>query len=223
MLQISVSKVVKEKIPGLKLGLVEAQNVQIKKEEPRFDALFDALVKDIKQKYSRQPLSSDAIVSHVRRLYRRVGWEPTRYRPSSEALARRILQDKGWYRINNLVDLGNLVSARMHLPMGLYDLDKIKGSVWLDVGGPDECYEGISRKEIHAHGKLILRDEQGIFGNPTADSKRTSLGEQTKHILAVFFTPPEVSTEYLQGTLDLLIRYYQPLVAKTESGILQFA
>ncbi len=222
MLKILVSPIVKEKIPGIKLGLVEAQEVQVKKEEPRFDELFNDLVKEIQQEFAQKPLSSNEIISHVRRLYRRVGWEPTRYRPSSEALARRILQNKGWYRINNLVDLGNLVSARVHLPMGLYDLDKIQGQIWLDVGKANERYQGISRHEIHADGKLILRDDVGIFGNPTADSRRTSINEETRNILAVFFTPPEVTTPYLEKALQMLSEYYQPLAENVQAHILKF-
>ncbi len=180
------------------------------------------MVDYIKKTFAKDPLSSNEIIGHVRRLYRRIGWEPTRYRPSSEALARRILQNKGWYRINNAVDLSNLVSARFHLPMGLYDLDKINGPVQVDVGRPDESYEGISKSEIHAEGKLILRDQTGIFGNPTADSKRTSVDAGTRNILAVFFTPPEVSVPYLEKTLNTLIQYYEPICGRTEKRILIF-
>ncbi len=222
MRKILITDVIRHKIAGLKLGLVEAQGVKVLKEEPRFDALFEELSREIKQNFSDRPLSSNEIIGHVRRMYRRVGWEPTKYRPSSEALARRILQNKGWYRINNLVDLGNLVSARSHLPMGLYDTDKIQGEIWLDVGKANESYEGISRSEIHAEGKLILRDDLGIFGNPTADSKRTSINEHTKNILAVFFTPPEVTDAYLEQTLQMLVEYYRPLTSSIRHGVLQF-
>lgn len=222
MVEIFISDMVKNKIPGLKLGLVEATGVNVQKEEPRFDALFRELSASISERFSNQPLSSNEIIGHVRRLYRRVGWEPTKYRPSSEALARRILQKKGWYRINNVVDLGNLVSAKFHLPMGLYDMDKLHGNIWVDVGHSGEFYEGISRKKIHAEGKLILRDEAGIFGNPTADSKRTSIGEHSKHLLAVFFTPPEVPLDYLQRTLETLTDYYSPLSEKIEQHIAEF-
>ncbi|NOX87386.1 MAG: hypothetical protein GXO77_00025, partial [Calditrichaeota bacterium] len=185
MAEITISEIIKRRIPNFKLGIVEGNEVKIDKEDERFPELYEELVDYIKKTFAKDPLSSNEIIGHVRRLYRRIGWEPTRYRPSSEALARRILQNKGWYRINNAVDLGNLVSARFHLPMGLYDLDKINGPVQVDVGRPDESYEGISKSEIHAEGKLILRDQTGIFGNPTADSKRTSVDADTRNILAV--------------------------------------
>ncbi len=222
MRSIVVTEEVLQKMPGLKLGVIEARSVRVQKEDERFEDLFVELARELKETFAERPLSSDEIIGHVRRMYRRVGWEPTKYRPSSEALARRILQGKDWYRINNLVDLGNLASARAHLPMGLYDADKIEGQIRLDVGKEDETYEGLSRKEIHAGGKLILRDERGIFGNPTADSKRTAIVPQTKNILAVFFTPPEVSSGYLEQTLNRLVDYYTPLCAEIEQKILEF-
>jgi DNA/RNA-binding domain of Phe-tRNA-synthetase-like protein len=92
--------------------------------------------------------------------------------------------------------------------MGLYDRDKIAGDILVDVGSVEEAYEGLSIDLIHAHGKLILRDAQGIFGNPTADSKRTSITAETEHLLAIFFTPPEIPHAYLEQTLDYLKTLY---------------
>ncbi|WP_457565709.1 B3/B4 domain-containing protein [Caldithrix abyssi] len=219
---ISASEIIKQRIPGLKLGLVYGCGASVSKACPEFEAGFDELQSYLNRHYSTAPLSSNPVIGHVRRMYRKIGWEPTRYRPSSEALARRILQGKGLYRIFNLVDLGNLVSARYHLPMGLYDADKISGDILLDVGRAGESYQGIGKGEIHAEGKLILRDDLGIFGNPTADSKRTALDQATKSILAIFFTPPEVEAPYLQQALDDLTTYYRPYVKDLEKEIISF-
>ncbi len=222
MIQIEATEIIREKIPGFKLGVVEVWGATVTSACPQFDHLFDQLSSYLKERFAQAPLSSDEVVGHVRRMYRRVGWEPTKYRPSSEALARRILQGKGWYRINNAVDLGNIVSARFHLPMGLYDVSKIRGRILLDVGQPGETYDGISRQAIHAEGKLILRDDLGIFGNPTSDSKRTSLSSASEHLLALFFTPPEVSDAYLDETLNTLTEHYGPISKRLEKQIIQF-
>lgn len=217
--KINTTEKIKQRIPGLKFGIVRGHQATVQKECPEFNSYFADLENYLKANFSEAPLSSHPVIGHVRRMYRKIGWEPTRYRPSSEALARRILQGKGLYRIYNLVDLGNLVSARFHLPMGLYDADKIKGEIWFDVGREGESYQGISRQEIHAQGKLILRDQAGIFGNPTADSKRTALSTQTKNILAIFFTPPEVEPDYLNQTLRQLVNYFSPYVQHLEKEI----
>jgi DNA/RNA-binding domain of Phe-tRNA-synthetase-like protein len=209
MININSSELIKEKIKGMQPACLTADGISIENSGPDFEDALAELEQFIKARFSDKRPAEDSIVSAVRRMYRRIGWEPTRYRPSSEALIRRILQSKGLYRINNAVDYGNLASAFSHIPMGLYDLNKISGEITADVGRKDEVYEGISKSLIHAEGKLILRDQEGIFGNPTADSKRTSISKDTEKILAVFFGPPEAEREYLERTLERLADYYQ--------------
>ena len=207
-MKVQFSPIIQQKIPGLKLGLLKALNVKIRKKSTHVEEQYNQLEIFIKNKFAQNLPSSDIVVSVVRRMYRKIGWEPTKYRPSSEAMIRRFLKDKGLYRINNFVDLGNVASTKFHLPMGLYDLEKIEGDIIIDVGSENESYQGISKELIHATGKLILRDDNGIFGNPTADSKHTCLSEKTKNILAIFFTPPEVSDDYLNETLKFLNNLY---------------
>jgi DNA/RNA-binding domain of Phe-tRNA-synthetase-like protein len=218
-MNIKFSKIIQQKIPGLKLGLLEVKNAEIKKKSTLVDKQYNQLEVFIKNKFADNPPSSDVVVSSVRRMYRKIGWEPTKYRPSSEAMIRRFLKDKGLYHINNFVDLGNVASTKYHLPMGLYDLDKIDGDNIIDVGGEEESYQGISKELIHATGKMIVRDESGIFGNPTADSKRTCLSEKTKNVLAIFFTPSEIDINYLNDTLKFLENLYLNECSKALSNI----
>lgn len=208
--------VIQRKIPKLKLGILIAQNVTINIKSELVTKQFQELEHYLKAQFKDHPPSLNEIVSDVRRMYRRIGWEPTNYRPSSEAMIRRILKGIGLYNINNLVDLGNVVSARFHLPMGLYDYDKIDGDIIIDVGKEGESYQGISKEKIRGTGKMVLRDNIGIFGNPTADSKRTSLTEKSKTILAIFFTPSEVSKSYLRQTLDFLQFLYMKECPKSQ-------
>ena len=208
-LNILFSSIIQSKIPGLKIGVLSASRFEVRKQSDFVSGQFADLEKFVKDKFSKSPPSADSIVSAVRRMYRRIGWEPTQYRPSSEAIIRRFLKNKGLYRINNAVDLGNVTSTRFHLPMGLYDIDEISGSITLDVGREDEEYQGISKEVIHAEGKLVLRDGEGVFGNPTADSLRTSIQNKTKKVLALFFTPPEVENQYINFTLEYMKDLYE--------------
>jgi len=207
-MQFKINENALHKIKGIKLGILMTSGLHLKSDKPDFNTEFEAIKTLLFEKFRNIRPAEDEVVSHVRRMYRRVGWEPTRYRPSSEALIRRILKGNDLYRINIAVDFGNLVSARYHIPMGLYDTGKIKGDITLDTGKEDESYEGISKPLIHAKDKLILRDNKSVFGNPTADSRRTSLDNNSKDVLAVFFCPFEVSDSYLNETLDLLEKFY---------------
>ena len=216
--QFSASEIINTKISGLKFGVLLAHRLQVQKSGADFDSAFSDLQRFLQEKFSTLRPAEEETVKYVRRMYGRIGWEPTRYRPSSEALIRRILKGTGLYRINNLVDFGNIASARFHLPMGLYDAAKISGKILMDVGKEEESYRGISNPEIHAAGKLILRDDIGIFGNPTADSLRTSITDTTKSALAVFFCPPEIPDLYIKEALDFLAPFYQKFSQNKQIG-----
>ncbi len=124
-------------------------------------------------------------LAEARDLYKSFGMEPTRHRPSSEALLRRLLQGKGLYRLGNLVDTCNLASLTFLLPIGMYDLDKVRGDVVLRTGGPGEEYPGIRKGPVHLEGRLGLFDDAGPFGSPTSDSARTATDPGTRTVLAV--------------------------------------
>lgn len=216
MLNIQISDSIKETIQSMQFGLIEASDVAVQPSGADFDSELKKLQDELKNKFADRAPSDDNVVSAVRRMYRQVGWEPTKYRPSSEALIRRLLKGNDLYRINNLVDYGNLVSARYHIPMGLYDTGKIAGQPMMDVGQEGESYQGISKPQIRATGKIILRDDQGVFGNPTADSARTCVQESTQNVLAVFFAPKTIEHNWLQKTLDELAGYYSMFSKKVE-------
>ena len=125
----------------------------------------------------------------ARELYRAFGIDPTRTRPSSEALLRRVLQGKGLPRISNAVDLCNLLALRYLLPIGLYDAVLVAPPVRLRRGHPGESYPGIRKEEVHLEGRPVLSDMEGPFGNPSSDSLRTSVTEATRSLVMVIFAP----------------------------------
>jgi len=142
-------------------------------------------------------------VQETRSLYRSVGLDPTKTRPSSEALLRRAVKGRGLYRIHPLVDLVNLVSLESLLSVGLYDEDRIDGDVvTVRLGEIGWSFEGIRRGRINVAGRLCVADGSGPFGSPTADSLRTSIRGDVVRALAVFFQPLSGDTERLRRVLD---------------------
>jgi DNA/RNA-binding domain of Phe-tRNA-synthetase-like protein len=124
-----------------------------------------------------------------RRLYRSFGIDPTRTRPSSEALLRRVLKGESLLRIHPLVDAANWASLALLLPIGLYDLDRVEGDLALRRGRPGESFPGIRKGDVHAEGRLVVADGSGPMGSPTSDSARTAIREETTRALAVIFAP----------------------------------
>lgn len=121
----------------------------------------------------------------TRAIYRKLGKDPSRYRPSGEALIRRTLQGKDLYQINTAVDLINLASIEFGYSIGGFDHDKIQGDITLGVGQKDESYEGIGKGQINIEGLPVYRDGIGGFGTPTSDTPRTQLSLNTTHLLTV--------------------------------------
>jgi DNA/RNA-binding domain of Phe-tRNA-synthetase-like protein len=129
------------------------------------------------------------LIAAVRTMYKRVGLDPTKTRPSSEALLRRVRRGDGLPRVNSLVDVINWCSLESQLPFGLYDLDQIRGDVTLRLGRPEESYAGIRKDTVHLAGRMTLVDDDGAFGNPTSDSARTMVTTATTRAFVVIFAP----------------------------------
>jgi len=141
----------------------------------------------------RTATESADITAAVRAMYKRVGIDPTKTRPSSEALLRRVRKGDALPRINSLVDIINWSSLETQLSFGLYDADRLQGDVTLRLGGDGEEYAGIRKDVVHLAGRLVLADEAGPFGNPTSDSARTMVTPATTRALVVIFVPAPVS------------------------------
>jgi DNA/RNA-binding domain of Phe-tRNA-synthetase-like protein len=140
----------------------------------------------------------------VRTMYKRVGLDPTKTRPSSEALLRRIQKGGSLPRINSMVDVCNWCSLEFQLPYGLYDLAHVEGgAIDLRMGREGESYAGIRKDEVHVAGRICLADARGPFGNPTSDSARTMVTTDTTTALVVVFAPRSLDAPHLARVLDV--------------------
>ncbi|MBR3092160.1 MAG: hypothetical protein IKG99_03950 [Bacteroidaceae bacterium] len=125
-------------------------------------------------------------IEATRAVYRRCGKDPSRYRPSGEALIRRVLKGKGLYQIDTAVDLINLASIAYGYSIGGFDYDKIVGErIVLGIGREGEPYEGIGRGMLNIEGLPVYRDAEGGIGTPTSDNERTKIDSSTCHLLAL--------------------------------------
>jgi DNA/RNA-binding domain of Phe-tRNA-synthetase-like protein len=131
-------------------------------------------------------------VRAVRAMFREWGMDPSKYRPSSEALLRRVVQGKGLYRVSNVVDIGNLGSLETGWPYGCYDRSKINPPIALRHGAVGEKYEGIGKQTWHLEGRPVLADSAGPFGSPISDSTRSMITESAKEIMIVIYAPARV-------------------------------
>ena len=164
--------------------------------EPRLNAPLAAAEAAVR-------INPPAEVTAVRTMYKRVGLDPTKTRPSSEALLRRVRKGDTLPRINSLVDVCNWCSLEFQLPYGLYDADKIDGDVALRLGAAGESYAGIRKDDVRVENRITLADQLGPFGNPTSDSARTMVTTETTRGLLVVFAPREIDARQLTHVLDV--------------------
>lgn len=179
----------------VRLGIVQAARVHVGPSGPELVRERERLVEEIAR------LDAAPGLAPARELYRRFGIDPTRHRPSSEALFRRARAGKPLPWISNAVDWCNLCSLRTALPIGLYDVDAIRGQVVVRRGAAGEAYAGIRKDEVHVGGRPVLADEVGPFGNPSSDSLRTAVGPATTRLLMVLFAPSSVTHQDMEEHL----------------------
>jgi len=180
-------------------GVLMFEDVRVLERDDRMDP---AIAETEARVRAAADLNED--IGQVRTMYKRLGIDPTKVRPSSEALLRRVRKGEPLPRINSIVDICNWCSLETQLPFGLYDLDRIEGeNVTLRVGMDGEGYEGIRKDRVNVEGRITLADGSGPFGNPTSDSARTMVTLDATRVMFVLYCPREHVTHSLEKAMNL--------------------
>jgi DNA/RNA-binding domain of Phe-tRNA-synthetase-like protein len=184
-MKVIVSDEIESVCPGFIGAAVEAQV----KNSPYQEELWQEIGtwgEKYKHELTPDSLKDMSGIAATRRVYRACGKDPSRYRPASEALIRRILKGKPLYQIDTLVDLINLASISYGYSIGGFDADRFVGdTLVLGVGKEGEPYEGIGRGPINIAGLPVYRDAVGGVGTPTSDHERTKITLATTHLLVL--------------------------------------
>lgn len=169
---------------GIHLFCIEC-NVTVESCQNGLRELMEKRCREISAELTMESISNIPAIDQARKAYRSCGKDPARYRLSAEALLRRIVNGKGLYHINNVVDLLNLVSVTTGFSIGGYDADAINGDVLMGIGRKHELYDGLGRGELNIVNMPVFRDKVGAFGTPTSDSERTGVRENTRRFMMV--------------------------------------
>ena len=184
-MKVIVSQEIKTVCPEFVGACVEAEVVNTPYSEELWKEI-EALGNKFREELTTESLKEMTSIAATRRVYKACGKDPSRYRPASEALIRRVLQGKELYQHDTLVDLINLASIAFGYSIGGFDADKFVGdTLTLGIGREGEPYEGIGRGLINIHGLPVYRDAQGGVGTPTSDNERTKMMLATTHLLVL--------------------------------------
>jgi len=203
---------IRVELPDVKLGVVHADGVRVCSADADLARLMDAVCERKRREFTLESLAEAEPIRAVRGMFRAWGVDASKYRPSSEALLRRVVQGKGLYRVWSVVDIGNLGSVETAWPWGCYDRERIEPPVAFRHGAAGERYEGIGKRTWHLEGRPVLADAQGPFGSPISDSTRSMITESARNILVVLYAPSSVPDAAIEDA-----------IARLRERLLQFA
>ena len=184
-MKLIVSQEIENVCPEFVGACVEAQVVNTSYCQELWQEI-EAIGNKFRATLTTESLKDMTSIAATRRVYKACGKDPSRYRPASEALIRRLLQGKELYQRDTLVDLVNLASIAYGYSIGGFDADKFVGdTLTLGIGREGEPYEGIGRGTINIHGLPVYRDAKGGVGTPTSDNERTKMTLDTRHLVVL--------------------------------------
>ena len=221
MLEIIVSDQILKVFPRLQLGCLQC-HVKISAIN---DLLWSEIIKrilSIKRDIHLDEINKLPVILKTREAYKSLGKDPSRYRPSAEALLRRIVLGKDLYQLNSAVDTINLLSLESGYSIGGYDSEKISGTITLKKGAKNDIFQAIGRGDLNIDNLPVLYDEIGAIGSPTSDSTRTCITLDTRQILIVFFDfdRNEMLQDWIDRAANLLADYSE--ATNTVKSILKF-
>ena len=208
MINVSIGPELKAVNPTMALGVMECKVLNTSYNEGLWSEI-DALTAEIRRTLTPDAIKEQPQIAATRRMYSDCGKDPSRYRPSAEALMRRLVKGNNLYQINTMVDLVNLVSMRFGYSIGGFDADKVVGNVVAGIGREGEPYNGIGRGPLNIACLPVLRDSVSGFGTPTSDEERTAMSLETSHFLMVVnaYDGPALLPELFDYTRQLLEKY----------------
>ena len=207
-MKIQLSLKIREACPQLSLAVL-ACKVTNSATSDDFWHEMETEIRQFKSSFSIEEINKRPEIAATRKAYKALGKDPNRYRPSAEALCRRIVREIPIYRVSMLVDIINLVSIRSGFSIGGFDADKIQGDIELGVGTNEDEFEAIGRGILNVEGLPLYRDQIGGIGTPTSDNERTKISEDTTSLLMIIngYSGKTGLLEAVNHAIELLGKY----------------
>ncbi len=209
-MSLTIEPKLKDRYFGIKVLSAVIYNVQVKKTTPELEEFKVQIYEEAKKKYKLEILKDEPIISKYRDFFWDIGIDPTKIRPASEALIRRILQGKPLPIINTVVDAYNLASVKTHIPIGLFDNDTLQGELKMRFAEKNEPFHGIGMNApIKLKGlEIVLSDDEKLVAvYPYRDSDATKITLDSKNILALMCGAPGVEYSSLKKALEVTMEY----------------
>lgn len=208
MLDLSVSTKLKSLVPDFKAGVICYHHIVISEMPPMIADRLPLFYESIQLSLESQPFGEIPGVKEWRSVFKKVGTDPSRYRPSQEALLRKIKKDGQPHMIHSAVDLNNFFSVQFSIPLGIYDLDYVRTPVRITVGTAKDEYDGLNGRVMNMENKIVSADSVGVFGSPIVDSRHTCVTEQTENALQIVYLRPSMPDEEVRKLISKIAEMF---------------
>lgn len=187
--------------PSLKLGILYYNKIVVSSAPQLLKGRLQLFQEQLFFEMEEKAVTEFDGIKEWRALWKKFGADPNRYRPSMEAMYRRIAKQNYITPMHSAVDINNFFSMQYEIPLGIYDLDKIQGDIIISLGTEDSNYAGLNGRDNKLKNILTLHDTTGAFGSPFVDSVRTAVTEDTTNAIQIVFLRPSMNVEEAQKLL----------------------
>ncbi|MEM1944495.1 MAG: phenylalanine--tRNA ligase beta subunit-related protein [Nitrososphaerota archaeon] len=208
---LEISQPVRNEFPGLEVRLVKLLGVRVWiGNAGALDAEVEAAAQRMRGLYSLETLKDVETVRLYRDFFWRVGIDPTKTRPSAEALLRRVLMGRPFPRVNSLVDAYNLASMETLIPIAAFDLDLLRMDLVMRRARRGEFFHGIGMAWPHqlTGRELVVEDREKLIAiYPYRDADSTKVTERTVNTLVMVCGAPKVPAARLEEATERVVDY----------------
>lgn len=219
MLSFSISPQLKACVPDFKIGIIIYHHIVIDTLPQIISGRLPLFYQNIRLSLENQAVTDIPGVKEWRSVFKKAGTEPSRYRPSQEALFRRLKKAETLAAINSAVDLNNFFSLQYGIPIGIYDLAQIEDPVIVTIGQETDGYDALNGRKAAFANKIVAVDRRGAFGSPIVDSLRAKVTEKTADALQMIYVRPSMPEE----KAGRLVQKIEEMFVQVHGGTAEYA
>ncbi|WP_143416061.1 phenylalanine--tRNA ligase beta subunit-related protein [Geobacillus sp. E263] len=201
-MDVVVAETIKQMIPEFKVGIILYNHIVVDDSPQMLKGRLQLFQESIYFDLQETAIADIPELAEWRRAFKTIGTDPSRYRPSSESLYRRIQKKNFIPTIHSAADVNNFFSLYYKIPIGIYDLDKLEGPITIDIGTDQDEYIAINGRTVNFSRKIVSRDIHGPFGSPIVDSQRTAVTKETKNAVQIIYLLPSMKEEQCEKLLQ---------------------
>ncbi|WP_144554717.1 B3/4 domain-containing protein [Bacillus sp. X1(2014)] len=207
-MEIKLSEEIIEQIPNFKVGIIVYKNITVAESPQMIRGRLQLFQESIYFDLENKNVTELSGIQEWRNIFKNYGKDPNRYRPSVEALYRRVQKQNFLSSIQSAIDINNFFSLQYQVPIGIYDLDNLNGSISIRLGREGEEYTGLNGRINSLNRLIVSSDNLGAFGSPFVDSDRAPVTFATKNALQVIYLRPSTDVEKSMRLTESLMNMF---------------